>query len=139
MLFSDSSSVRYGARIFGWHGCVMLEQPPFSLQSAFNQRYRWIVGVLQGLELLRRLPAFVTCPFRLAGGCSGERAIVSSPLPWAHLLADCRCSMCSIGRSPSSVDTICSLCQCSCNGGLPSSASSGSTPSPLEPGIISDR
>ena len=63
-VFGVMAYVRYGAKIFGWHGCVMLEQPPFSFQSAFKQRYRWIVGVLQGLELLRRLPAFVTLPIQ---------------------------------------------------------------------------
>jgi hypothetical protein len=36
----------------------MLEQPPFSFKSAFKQRDRWIVGVLQGMDMLRRMPEF---------------------------------------------------------------------------------
>ena len=46
----------YGWDVFGWHGCVMLEQPPFSVRSAFRQRYRWILGVLQGVAMVQRLP-----------------------------------------------------------------------------------
>lgn len=59
-VFGVTAYLRYGPQIFGWHGCVMLEQPPFSFQSAFKQRFRWIVGVLQGLQMLHRLPAFRT-------------------------------------------------------------------------------
>jgi len=51
-----------GPKIFGWHGCVMLEQPPFSFKSAFKQRYRWIVGVLQGITAMRRMPEFRSLP-----------------------------------------------------------------------------
>ena len=54
-----------GSDTFGWHGCVMLEQPPFSYRSAFRQRYRWILGVLQGLTWVRRSPAFTTLPQRV--------------------------------------------------------------------------
>jgi hypothetical protein len=57
-VFGVKAFLRYGPSIFGWHGCVMLEQPPFSFQSAFRQRYRWIVGVLQGIEIMKRLPTF---------------------------------------------------------------------------------
>lgn len=64
-VFGVSAFLRYGASIFGWHGCVMLEQPPFSVKSAFRQRYRWIIGVLQGIEMLKRSPAFSRIPRRL--------------------------------------------------------------------------
>jgi hypothetical protein len=57
-VFGINAYLRYGSSIFGWHGCVMLEQPPFSIKSAFRQRYRWIIGVLQGLEMMKHLPAF---------------------------------------------------------------------------------
>ena len=56
-----------GPDVFGWHGCVMLEQPPFSYRSAFRQRYRWIFGVLQGLTMMRRSPAFACLPRRIRG------------------------------------------------------------------------
>jgi hypothetical protein len=61
-VFGTNAFVKYGKEIFGWHGCVMLEQPPFSVKSAFKQRYRWIFGVLQGLALLKRLPSFSSLP-----------------------------------------------------------------------------
>jgi hypothetical protein len=63
-VFGVQAYLRYGAQIFGWHGCIMLEQPPFSLRSAFKQRCRWIIGVLQGLTLMRRMPEFRHLPRR---------------------------------------------------------------------------
>ena len=54
-----------GPSIFGWHGCVMIEQPPFSYKSAFKQRYRWVVGVLQGMTAMQRMREFSTLPRRL--------------------------------------------------------------------------
>lgn len=51
-----------GPQIFGWHGAVMIEQPPFSFTSAFKQRHRWIIGVLQGMEVLRRSQVFKRLP-----------------------------------------------------------------------------
>ncbi len=57
-VFGMSAFTRAGSEVFGWHGVVMLEQPPFSVKSAFKQRHRWIFGVLQEMEMNRRLPAF---------------------------------------------------------------------------------
>lgn len=54
-----------GPGIFGWHGCVMIEQPPFSYKSAFKQRYRWVVGVLQGMTAMQRMREFSTLPWKL--------------------------------------------------------------------------
>ncbi len=59
-VFGVLAYLKQGPQIFGWHGCVMLEQPPFSLKSAFKQRYRWIIGVLQGMTLMGRMPEFRT-------------------------------------------------------------------------------
>lgn len=53
-----------GSEPFGWHGCVMLEQPPFSVKSAFRQRHRWIFGVLQGMAMSTRMPRFHELPRR---------------------------------------------------------------------------
>ena len=63
-VFGVSAFLKEGSDIFGWHGAVMLEQPPFSFRSAFRQRYRWVLGTLQGLEMMRRLPEFRSLPFR---------------------------------------------------------------------------
>lgn len=64
-VFGALAYVQRGPEIFGWHGSVMLEQPPFSFKSAFRQRYRWIVGVLQGIKMMRRLPAFHALPAKV--------------------------------------------------------------------------
>ncbi|HEX7735183.1 MAG TPA: glycosyltransferase family 2 protein [Ktedonobacteraceae bacterium] len=64
-VFGMNAYLRYGSEIFGWHGSVMLEQPPFSFKSAFHQRYRWIVGVLQGIEMMKRAPQFARLPWKL--------------------------------------------------------------------------
>jgi hypothetical protein len=61
-VFGVRAHLRYGPHIFGWHGSIMLEQPPFTLNSAFKQRYRWIVGVLQGMAMMQRMPAFHRLP-----------------------------------------------------------------------------
>ena len=64
-VFGVQAYLRYGSSIFGWHGCLMLEQPPFSFTSAFRQRYRWIIGVLQGLAMMQRLSAFQQMPWSM--------------------------------------------------------------------------
>ena len=64
-VFGMTAYLAAGSDAFGWHGCVMVEQPPFSYGSAFNQRYRWIFGVLQGLTWVRRSPTFATLPRRV--------------------------------------------------------------------------
>jgi hypothetical protein len=64
-VFGMSAFLAAGKEVFGWHGCVMLEQPPISYRSAFRQRYRWIFGVLQGLTMTRRTPEFATLARRV--------------------------------------------------------------------------
>lgn len=67
-VFGMKAFTGYGKDVFGWHGCVMLEQPPFSVRSAFKQRYRWIFGVLQGLTAMSRNPLFTSLPLRTRTG-----------------------------------------------------------------------
>jgi hypothetical protein len=62
-VFGMNAFTKYGRDIFDWHGCVMLEQPPFSVRSAFKQRYRWIFGVLQGLTAAASSTRFQALPF----------------------------------------------------------------------------
>ena len=64
-VFGVLAYMKRGPEIFGWHGSIMLEQPPFSFKSAFRQRYRWIVGVLQGIKMMRRLPAYHDLPAKV--------------------------------------------------------------------------
>lgn len=67
-VFGMNAFTKYGRDIFDWHGCLMLEQPPFSVHSAFKQRYRWIFGVMQGLTAAARSPLFRTLPLRTRTG-----------------------------------------------------------------------
>lgn len=64
-VFGVFAYLHCGPSIFGWHGCVMIEQPPFSFKSAFKQRYRWVIGVLQGMAAMRRMREFSTLPWKL--------------------------------------------------------------------------
>ena len=38
---------RYGKGSMGWHGGMLLEQPPLNIKDHFFQRRRWILGTLQ--------------------------------------------------------------------------------------------
>ena len=61
-VFGVLAFLKGGRGVFGWHGAVMLEQPPFSYRSAFRQRQRWITGVLQGQEMLLRMDGYKLLP-----------------------------------------------------------------------------
>jgi Glycosyl transferase family group 2 len=61
-MFGMSAYMEGGSEAFGWHGCVILEQPPFSFKSAFKQRSRWIFGVLQGVHKWVHHPEFQQLP-----------------------------------------------------------------------------
>lgn len=50
-LFGFKVYEKYG-NIFGWHGGLLLEQPPLTLADHFRQRKRWIKGTLENLKYL---------------------------------------------------------------------------------------
>jgi beta-1,4-mannosyltransferase len=52
-LFGFKVYEKYG-NIFGWHGGLLLEQPPLTLIDHFRQRKRWIKGTLENLKYLPR-------------------------------------------------------------------------------------
>jgi egghead protein (zeste-white 4 protein) len=41
---------KYGSKSMGWHGGVLLEQPPLNLKDHFMQRRRWVIGSLQNMQ-----------------------------------------------------------------------------------------
>jgi hypothetical protein len=67
-VFGMSAFLLGGSQAFGWHGCVMLEQPPFSIKSAYKQRHRWVTGVLQGMAKARETAEFKRLPPRVRIG-----------------------------------------------------------------------
>ena len=46
---------RYGKNSMGWHGGILLEQPPLNIKDHFMQRRRWIIGNLQNIENFSKL------------------------------------------------------------------------------------
>lgn len=40
---------KYGSKSLGWHGGILLEQPPLNIKDHFMQRRRWILGRLQNI------------------------------------------------------------------------------------------
>lgn len=41
---------KYGRNSMGWHGGILLEQPPLNMKDHFMQRRRWVIGNLQNIE-----------------------------------------------------------------------------------------
>jgi egghead protein (zeste-white 4 protein) len=41
---------KYGSKSMGWHGGVLLEQPPLNIKDHFMQRRRWVLGSLQNVD-----------------------------------------------------------------------------------------
>jgi beta-1,4-mannosyltransferase len=49
-LFGYKIYEKYGASSMGWHGGILLEQPPLTLKDHFFQRRRWVIGTLQNIH-----------------------------------------------------------------------------------------
>ena len=45
---------KYGRGSMGWHGGILLEQPPLNLKDHFFQRRRWFLGTMQNLDKFPR-------------------------------------------------------------------------------------
>jgi len=45
---------KYGHESMGWHGGILLEQPPLNIKDHFFQRRRWFLGTMQNLEKFPR-------------------------------------------------------------------------------------
>ena len=53
LVFGLLAYIKYGKKVFGWHGAELLEQPPKTIKDSIRQRIRWVTGIWQALE--RRL------------------------------------------------------------------------------------
>jgi cellulose synthase/poly-beta-1,6-N-acetylglucosamine synthase-like glycosyltransferase len=49
---------KYGPNSMGWHGGILLEQPPLNIKDHFLQRRRWVLGTLQNLKKFPRWHRF---------------------------------------------------------------------------------
>ncbi|WP_415281492.1 glycosyltransferase family 2 protein [Candidatus Nitrososphaera sp. FF02] len=45
---------KYGPGSMGWHGGILLEQPPLNMKDHFFQRRRWVLGTYQNLQKFPR-------------------------------------------------------------------------------------
>lgn len=99
LVFGLAAYLKYGKDIFGWHGVEMIEQPPFTLNAAFKQRERWVMGALQGvnhvtdlngwddLPLLERLKIQVIIRLRVATYAIGLPVSIISLVSWVWFVA----------------------------------------------------
>jgi egghead protein (zeste-white 4 protein) len=49
-LFGYKVYEKYGPKSLGWHGGLLLEQPPLNVKDHFMQRRRWVLGSLQNIN-----------------------------------------------------------------------------------------
>jgi egghead protein (zeste-white 4 protein) len=49
-LFGYKVYEKYGPKSLGWHGGILLEQPPLNIKDHFMQRRRWVIGSLQNMN-----------------------------------------------------------------------------------------
>jgi beta-1,4-mannosyltransferase len=49
-LFGYMVYEKYGSDSMGWHGGILLEQPPLNIKDHFMQRRRWVLGSLQNID-----------------------------------------------------------------------------------------
>jgi beta-1,4-mannosyltransferase len=49
-LFGYKVYEKYGPNSLGWHGGILLEQPPLNIKDHFMQRRRWVLGSLQNMN-----------------------------------------------------------------------------------------
>ncbi|WP_337862453.1 glycosyltransferase family 2 protein [Nitrososphaera sp.] len=49
---------KYGPGSMGWHGGMLLEQPPLNIRDHFFQRRRWVLGTMQNMDKFPALHRF---------------------------------------------------------------------------------
>ena len=64
LVFGLKAYLRYGGDVFAWHGAQLLEQPPKVVRDSVRQRIRWVTGIWQALEMLKRNKDFKNLPRR---------------------------------------------------------------------------
>lgn len=85
---------KYGPNSMGWHGGILLEQPPLDLKDHFFQRRRWVLGTMQNLHKFPRKHRFklmfksVTYFLGFASAVASATLMINNYLPLAWSLPE---------------------------------------------------
>jgi beta-1,4-mannosyltransferase len=78
-LFGYKVYEKYGPKALGWHGGILLEQPPLNIKDHFMQRRRWVVGSMQNINnfpLIHRFKMMFKLATYFLGFISGIISII---------------------------------------------------------------
>src|ERR671919_2593507 len=78
-LFGYKVYEKYGPKSLGWHGGILLEQPPLNIKDHFMQRRRWVVGSMQNINnfpLIHRFKMVFKLATYFLGFISGVVSII---------------------------------------------------------------
>lgn len=93
-MFGFVVSQKYGPNSMGWHGGILLEQPPLNLKDHFFQRRRWVLGTMQNLDKFPRFHRFklmfksVTYFMGFASAVASTTLMIHNYLPMFWSLPD---------------------------------------------------
>jgi cellulose synthase/poly-beta-1,6-N-acetylglucosamine synthase-like glycosyltransferase len=93
-MFGFMVSKRYGPQSMGWHGGILLEQPPLDLKDHFLQRRRWVLGTMQNLSKFPRFHRFklmfksVTYFLGFASAVASTAIMINNYVPLIWSMAD---------------------------------------------------
>lgn len=104
---------KYGPGSMGWHGGILLEQPPLNVKDHFFQRRRWVLGTMQNLDKFPRLHRYkliyksVTYFLGFASAVASFTLMLHNYVPLAFSLPDLNYSVSLPGSLPElSLDSI---------------------------------
>jgi cellulose synthase/poly-beta-1,6-N-acetylglucosamine synthase-like glycosyltransferase len=125
---------KYGQGSMGWHGGILLEQPPLNLKDHFFQRRRWFLGTMQNLDKFPRWHRYkvmfksVTLFLGFASGLASTALMIQ-----AYIVPFLSLSTHELGIASSDIVSLSGKLPIS--SALASIANSSSTIAPIELGI----
>jgi cellulose synthase/poly-beta-1,6-N-acetylglucosamine synthase-like glycosyltransferase len=103
---------RYGPGSMGWHGGILLEQPPLDLKDHFLQRRRWVLGTMQNLHKFPRMHRFklmfksVTYFLGFASAVASTALMVNNYVPLVWTIPDLNSRLTGFMSLPDSLANI---------------------------------
>jgi cellulose synthase/poly-beta-1,6-N-acetylglucosamine synthase-like glycosyltransferase len=103
---------RYGPGSMGWHGGILLEQPPLDLKDHFFQRRRWVLGTMQNLHKFPRMHRFklmfksVTYFLGFASAVASTALMINNYVPLVWSIPDLNSRLTGIMSLPDSLANI---------------------------------